>query len=109
MHLVGERQRWKEARVRKRALSISMRSFSPSVVPNSHDWCYTVGLRQIERNGKKFSFYQVTWCTAGDFNKTTIICRICQSANGNPQARQDFTILGKMDYCICTISPRRMF
>jgi hypothetical protein len=97
---------WKEARVRKRALSISVRSFSPSVVPNSHDWCYTVGLRQIERN---FLSIKLHGSTAGDFNKTTIICRICQSANGNPQARQDFTILGKMDYCICTISPRRMF
>jgi hypothetical protein len=55
-----KRQRWtilKEARVRYGAISISMRSFSSSVVPNSHDWCYMIGLRQIERNGKKFSFY----------------------------------------------------
>jgi hypothetical protein len=32
-------------KVRYGALSISMRSFSPSVVPNFHDWCYMVGLR----------------------------------------------------------------
>jgi hypothetical protein len=41
-------------------LSTSTRSFSPSVVPNSHDWCYMVGLRQIEINGKKFSFCQLS-------------------------------------------------
>jgi hypothetical protein len=41
-------------------LSTSMRSFSPSAVPNSHNWCYMVGLRQIEINGKKLSFYQLS-------------------------------------------------